>query len=276
MGRDPGAFRAEMPLGRVWAPSGHSSEIGAGCGTECLAPRGWVLRAAMLMLGALLTPGGVGQAVENLQSCPRSGRPCVVCRGEGSRSFWLQPHPCPCPAMTPHVVASPSSSQVVGQAFGKPRKDSSLPHRVPLKLPIPHVRGSKEQAWGDLGALPCPVCVAASHFPLPPSPVPGRRAGAHVSPATCKSTDIIRAVVEGITGASACKAQVPCLGRWPGAAAGRGVRCPAIPLGMGQPLGWGEGPCAAVSCAGGAAPNWHLQGLAAQNWDSPSLWGYLL
>lgn len=51
MGRDLGALRAGMWGGLV--PAGHSPEMGAGCEAERLAPRGWVLRAAMLMLEVL-------------------------------------------------------------------------------------------------------------------------------------------------------------------------------------------------------------------------------
>lgn len=103
------------------------------------------------------------------------------------------------------------------------------------------------------------LCMSASQFLLSLSPGPGRRAGAHISPATCKSTDIISAVDEGITRASACKAQAPCPRRWLGADAKSGVHfvfTPAVTLGVS--LGWGEGRCTAVPCAGGAAQNWNL------------------
>lgn len=64
--------------------------------------------------------------------------------------------------------------------------------------------------------------LARAGVELPLSLVPERRAGAHVSLAICKSTDIIRAVVEGITGAFACKKpRCPAWGDgWVGGAAG--------------------------------------------------------
>lgn len=67
-------------------PSGHSPEMGAGCGAECLALRGWVLRAAMPMLGAFLT-GGCETGSGDPARLSRNAHPCMAWRGEGSRSF---------------------------------------------------------------------------------------------------------------------------------------------------------------------------------------------
>lgn len=155
--------------------------------------------------------------------------------------------------MSPFV--SPSFSQLVGRSvvnlsWGKPLP---CPTTCPQCCrPLTFMACLKSGNGEDVGASSSPVYGHLA-FPIAPSPVPGRRAGAHVSPATCKSADIIRAVVEGITGASACKAQVPCLGRRLGAAAWMGVHLvitPAIPPGMGWPPGQGEGLCSALCWCG--------------------------
>lgn len=165
----------------------------------------------------------------------------------------LQLHPCPCPAITPRIGVTPLGVTFLlpshGQEFDKHflEKAASLPHCASLTLLVLDIYRFNEQARGGVGS--------------PLSPMPGRRAGAHVSPAICKSTDIIRAVVEGITGASAGKKpRSPAWGGgWvvllEGSAFGPH---PRTPPGHGTALGQCEGLCAAVPCAGEAAQNWDL------------------
>lgn len=182
------------------------------------------------------------------QGCP----PLHDIAWRGKQKLRAQLNPCPCPAMTPvsSFLASRSFSQVVV------RSQVNLPWEKLLLCPTVCPQSCRSQTFAALKSghrgmfvhHPVP-CMATLHLPLPLLLVSGRRAGAHVSPATCKSTDIIRAVVDGITRASACKAQVPCLRRWPGAPTRRGVRLVLIlanPLGVGWLLGWGGGLHTAV------------------------------
>lgn len=67
-------------------PSGHSPEIGAGCGAECLALQGRVLRAVMLMLGAFLT-GVCGTGSGDPARLSQNAHPCMAWHGQGCRSF---------------------------------------------------------------------------------------------------------------------------------------------------------------------------------------------
>lgn len=234
--------------------SGHSLEMGPGCGAECQPPQRWVLRAVMPMFHIFLSWGGRGGAESEDSLRMSQGWPPLhgmACRGK--QKLWAQLYPCPCPAMTPmlSLLASPSFSQVVVRSL------VNLPWEKLLLCPTVCPQSCRSRTFSALKSghrVMCvhhPVqCMSTLHLSLPLLLLSGRRAGAHVSHATCKSTDIIRAVVEGITRASACEARVPCLGRWPGAPARRGVHLVlilTIPLGMGWLLGWGT-----PHCSGGA------------------------
>lgn len=62
-----------------------------------------MLRAVILMLDAFLTQGcgaGSGEPARLSQECP----PLRGMAWRGKQELRLQPHPCPCPAMAPHVT----------------------------------------------------------------------------------------------------------------------------------------------------------------------------
>lgn len=172
-------------------------------------------------------PVGFGAGSGDWQGCPRGWEPWNGWRWK----LGLQLHPCPCPAITARIIPLGIAFLLPGrgQEFGKYflEKAAFLPHHAFLTLLVLDIHRSNERAQG--GEVGSPLSL-----------VPGRRAGAHVSPAICKSADIIRAVVEGITGASACeKPRCPAWGDgwW---CCWRGVHLvltPALPPGMGRRLG---------------------------------------
>lgn len=121
------------------------------------------------------------------------------------------------------------------QEFGI-EKAASLSLRASLTLLVLDVHRSNEWARGG--------------WDLPSHQCPGRRAGAHVSPAICKSTDTIRAVVEGITEHLPAKSPGALPGEMTGWYCWRGVH---LVLTLTLSPGQDNGVCAAVPCAVGTA-----------------------